>query len=122
MLCLEWNAEGKSLMMLTIHPDCREQVKALLLPWPGTVVGAPQKCGSSSLGLHSFQTKLICLFSPDFKKKEYRNTKEGKNISFGCSVSPDENWVIKEQLFLPLYLITKRNQSLKIKLQVPELY
>lgn len=62
------------------------------------------------------------LFTPDFKKREYRNIKEDKNIFFGCGISPDENWVIKEQLFQPLYLITKRNQSLKIKLQAPELY
>lgn len=109
--------------MLTMHPGCRDQVKALLLLWLGAVVGAQQKCGFSSLELPSSkEPKLICLFITDFRKKEYRNTKKDKNTSVGCSVSPDENWVIKEQLFQPLYLITKRNQSLKIKLQVPELY
>jgi len=107
-------------MMLTTHLGCPAQGSAL--PWPGKAAGAQKKCGSSSLELPNFQTKLICLLTPDFQKMEYRNTKEDKNISFGCGVSPDENWVIKEQLFQPLYLITKRNQSLKIKLQVPELY
>lgn len=61
-------------------------------------------------------------FAPDFKKSECRGMKKGKDVSFGCSVSPDQNWVIKEQLFQPFYLITKRNLSLKIKLQVPALY
>lgn len=59
---------------------------------------------------------------PHFKKSKHRNTKQDKNICFGSSVSPDENWVTEEQLFQPLYLITKKSRSLKIKLQVPELY
>lgn len=57
-----------------------------------------------------------------FKKRNTENTKEDQNISFGVSVTADENWVIEEELFQTIYPITKRNQNLKIKLRAPELH
>jgi len=85
---------------------------------PGTGVGAEHRAAPAPpVPLFSDQDLP---FTPNYKKRG-RAAKD-MNASFGCGVNPDQNWVIKEQLFQPLYLITKRNQSLKIKLQVPELY
>lgn len=107
------------MMTMTMQLDCQGWVKVLLLPWPGTAVAAQEKWLQF---LGALQLLDEAHMSVSAQKKEYRNTKEDQNTSFGVSVTPDENWVIAEKLFQPLYPITKRNQHLKIKLRVPELY